>query len=219
MVAVEPSLRFLMGRSSDHKVELIGGYTFLRMKDNLNIASTSRDLFTGNLIPDNTVFRTVDNFSATNTFHGGHIGLESKINRRRVSLGTLAKVSIGNFTQTTSTTGSTTIAPPPGTVPGAPFAGGLYTQQSNIHNFTREKFGFIPELGVNGGFNLNSNIQLTAGYSFLYLSNVALAGNQVDRNIDFTQAQGGPLGTQPSGAYRDGSTWYQGLNLGVNMTY
>ncbi len=43
LIAAEPSLRFLVSGSRDHQIDLLGGYTYLRLKDSLGINSTSTD--------------------------------------------------------------------------------------------------------------------------------------------------------------------------------
>ena len=218
LIAVEPSLRFLVSGSRDHQVDLLGGYTYLRLKDSLSITSTSTDTFTGNLIPDGTVFTTSDLIAAENTFQGGHVGLSSTVSRSRVSLTTLTKVAMGNMHETGFITGTTGVQGPNAVAPTVT-AGGIYSQQSNIGNVSRNTFAFIPELGVKGGLRIRDNLSLTCGYTFLYISKVALAGNQIDPNIDLTQAQGGAAGTQPAFNYRDGSMWFQGVDVGLNWTF
>ncbi len=217
LIAAEPSLRLLASKSCDHRIDLLGGYTFLRLKDSLTIDTTSTDRFNGNLIPDGTVTTTNDVFAARNTFHGGHLGLESTVKKQRVSLTTLSKVSFGNMNQFVRVDGVTNVGLPPAAP--IPTVGGVYTQQSNIGTFERNAFAFIPELGLKGGLAVRSNVQLTVGYTFLYISKAALASNQIDPIIDINQAQGGPAGAQPALNYRDGSTWFQGVDLGLNWTF
>ena len=218
LLAAEPSLRFLVSGSRDHQIDLLGGYTYLRLKDSLGINSTSTDTFTGNLIPDGTVFTTSDLIASENTFHGGHIGLSSTVSRQRVSLTTLTKVAMGNMHETGFITGTTGVQGPNAIAPTVT-SGGIYSQQSNIGTVDRNTFAFIPELGVKGGLRIRDNLSLTCGYTFLYISKVALAGNQIDPNVDLSQAQGGAAGTQPAFNYRDGSMWFQGVDLGLNWTF
>ncbi len=182
LIAAEPSLRFLVSGSRDHQIDLLGGYTYLRLKDSLGINSTSTDTFTGNLIPDGTVFTTSDLIASENTFHGGHIGLSSTVSRQRVSLTTLTKVALGNMHETGFITGTTGVQGPNAVAPTVT-AGGIYSQQSNIGTVARDTFAFIPELGVKGGLRIRNNLSLTCGYTFLYISKVALSGNQIDPNI------------------------------------
>ncbi len=218
LLGAEPSLRFLVSGSRDHQIDLLGGYTYLRLKDSLAINSTSTDTFTGNLIPNGTVFTTSDLIAAENTFHGGHIGLSSTVSKNRVSLTTLTKVALGNMHQTGSISGTTGVQAPNAVAPTVT-QGGIYSQQSNIGTVARDSFAFIPELGVKGGLRIRNNLSLTCGYTFLYISKAALAGNQIDRNIDLTQAQGGAAAAQPAFNYRDGSQWFQGVDLGLNWSF
>ena len=69
------------------------------------------------------------------------------------------------------------------------------------------------------GYSLSDNIQMTAGYSFMYWSSVALAGKQVDRNVDISQALGGAAGTQPRFSFEDSGYWMHGVDLGLTVTY
>ncbi len=218
LIAAEPSLRFLVSGSRDHQIDLLGGYSYLRLKDSLGINSTSTDTFTGNLIPDGTVFTTSDLIATENTFHGGHIGLSSTVSRKRVSLTTLTKVALGNMHQSGFITGTTGVQGPNAVAPTVT-PGGIYAQQSNIGTVSRDTFAFIPEVGVKGGLRIRDNLSLTCGYTFLYISKTALAGNQIDPNIDLSQTQGGAAGTQPAFNYRDGSMWFQGVDLGLNWTF
>jgi hypothetical protein len=217
LIAAEPSLRVLVSGSRDHQIDLLGGYTYLRLKDSVGINTNSTDLFTGNLIPDGTTFVTRDQFNAENTFHGGHLGLTNTVSRSRVSLSTLTKVSFGNMHEVATINGSTVVTQP--NANPVTTAGGIYAQPSNTGTVTRDAFAFIPELGVKGGLRIRNNVSLTAGYTFLYISKVALGGNQIDPNIDLTQAQGGPAAATPVFNYRDGSMWFQGVDLGLNWTF
>ena len=215
MLGAEASGYFLLGRSDDHRVDLVSGYTYNKLKDSLSLVSTLTDQFTGNLIQDGTVFNTNDLFEAENNFHGAHLGMLSSVVHKRVSLSTLAKVSFGSMNQTVSTRGFTNqTVNNPGSFPG-----GILTQQSNIVEFSRNTFAFLPEMKVKMGYSLSDNIQMTAGYSFMYWSSVALAGKQVDRNVDISQALGGAAGTQPRFSFEDSGYWMHGVDLGLTVTY
>ena len=215
MIGAEASGYFLLGRSSDHRVDLVSGYTYNKLKDSTAIASTTTDLFTGNLIPDGTIFTTSDMFETANNFHGAHIGMLSSVVHKRVTLSTLAKVSFGSMNQTASVRGFTT-QDFNGTTT---FPGGVLTQQSNIVEFSRNTFAFLPEMRVKMGYSLSECIQLNVGYSFMYWSSVALSGNQIDHSVDFTQALGGAPSTRPAFSFADSGYWMHGIDLGLSMTY
>lgn len=216
LVSTDSSLRFLVSRAQDHRVELLGGYTYLRLRDSLGIASRQEDTITGNGINDGTVTTTTDTFAAENRFNGAHLGLQSTFSRRRVSLTTMSRVSFGNMNQSGLIAGGTVIDDP--VLGQSVQPGGVYAQTSNIGNFERDTFAFIPELGIKGGLALRKNVSLTAGYTFLYISQAALAANQIDPNVDLTQRLGIPS-NQPAFSYREGSMWFQGIDLGLNWTF
>ena len=215
MLGAEASGYFLLGRSSDHRVDLVSGYTYNKLKDSLSIVSTVTDEFTGNLIQDGTVFTSNDLFETENNFHGAHLGMLSSVVHKRITLSTLAKVSFGSMNQAVSIRGFTdqSVNNP------ASFPGGILTQQSNITEFSRNKFAFLPEMKVKMGYSLSDNIQLTTGYSFMYWSSVALAGNQIDRNVNINQALGGAAGTNPGFSFQDSGYWMHGVDLGLTVTY
>ncbi len=215
MIGAEASGFFLLGRSSDHRVDLVSGYTYNKLKDSMSLVTVTRDEFTGNLIPDGTVFTTNDLFATENNFHGAHLGMLSSVVHKRISLSTLAKVSFGSMNQAVSIRGFTdrSVFNP------ASFPGGILTQQSNITEFNRNTFAFIPEMKLKLGYGLSENIQLSVGYSFMYWSSVALAGNQIDRTVDITQAMGGAASNRPAFNFEDSGYWMHGVDLGLTMTY
>ena len=96
---------------------------------------------------------------------------------------------------------------------------------SNIGNFNRTQFGFIPEVGLNVGINLTKNWQLTAGYSFLYWNQVVRPGGQINHAVNpgliptdnSFGTPGGPI--QPAGGFNTESVWIQSLSVGMNFRY
>lgn len=216
MFGTDGSLHLLLGRSDNHRSDLLLGYTYNRLRNSIGVASTSTNRFTGDLIPDGTIFETNDLFETDNVFHGAHIGVLSSVTSSRVSLSTLAKVSFGNMRQTGATRGFTNE-----TFGGTTdtFSGGILTQQSNIGEFGQDAFAFIPEMGVKLGYAFRENVQLTVGYTFMFWSSVGLAGDQIDSRIDLTQASGGLIGTHPAAMFQDSTFWMQGIDLGLNWQF
>jgi hypothetical protein len=107
------------------------------------------------------------------------------------------------------------------------FAGGLFTQRTNLGSYERHVVAVVPEAGVNLGFRLTDWASIVVGYSVLYASNVARPGGQVDRTINPTQSQAISL-TNPadlSGEARprfrfEGSDfWAHGLNAGLAFNF
>ncbi len=189
LVSGDSSLRFLLSGAGKNRTELIGGYTFLRLNDTIKISTTSSP---GPVLTD-------DIFDAKNTFHGGHLGVENMVAKRRVSLTTLAKIAFGNMREAGS------IGSLPGSVP--------HYAQNRQGFYARDTFAFIPELGIKGGLKITNNLSLTTGYTFLYISKAALAGNQIEPVINVAPPPVVPF------QFREGSTWFQGVDVGLNYTF
>lgn len=216
MIGAEGSIHLLLGRSKNHRFDMIGGYTFNKLKNSISVNTQSTNLFTGDAIPDGTVFETNDLFAVENVFNGGHIGVLSSVVQSRVTLSTLTKVSFGNMRQTGAITGSTLQSG--GGAPDATFAGGIFAQQSNIGTFSRDTFAFIPEVGVKLGYAIRPNMHFTVGYTLMMWSSVGMAGDQMDRSLDLTQVNGA-AGARPGHVFRDTTFWMQGVDLGLGWTY
>jgi hypothetical protein len=127
-------------------------------------------------------------------------------------------IALGVVHQDIDINGSTTV-----TIPGQPPVvrpGGLLALPSNIGHYTSDRFGVSPQVGLNVGYQVTSHVRLTAGYSFIYLNNVARPGNQIDTVIDPRQLPPATaIGTRP---YFPGQTtdfWAQGVNLGLQLRF
>ncbi|MEM8733665.1 MAG: BBP7 family outer membrane beta-barrel protein [Planctomycetota bacterium] len=212
LIGAEGSMRMLLAGTGSNRVDFLAGYTYTRIKSSLTLNTTSTNLFTGDLIQDGTVFDTNDLFETSNEFHGAHLGVLSNVTRKGLTLSTLAKVSFGNMRQNGSISGFTTES-----FGGASSttAGGVFSQPSNIGTFTTtDNFAFIPELGIKLGYDVNQNLRATLGYTFMYYSSVALAGDQIDRTVDLT---GGVA--RPSANFIDSSLWTQGIDFGMTYSF
>ena len=89
---------------------------------------------------------------------------------------------------------------------------------SNIGTRADNKFALLPELGVTLNCQLTESWTLTCGYSFLYLTEVARTGAQIDlgRTPPPFPNSNAPHGDQPCPEPFIDSTglWVQGLNVG-----
>jgi hypothetical protein len=215
MVGADASLYVLLGRSDDHRIDLLAGYTFNQLKNSVSLETVAVNRLTGDLIPDGTIFTTNDVFETKNTFNGAHLGVLSSIVRQRVSLSTLAKVSFGNMRQSSAIRGYR--VEELGGVQ-TPSAGGIFAEPSNIGEFSRDTFAFIPELGLKLGLAATDNLQFSVGYTFMMWSGVGLAGDQMDSTIDPSQFIGAP-GNRPAHTFQETSFWMQGLDLGATFTF
>jgi hypothetical protein len=159
----------------------------------------------------------------------GGFGGDGQVGGRLEYLGDLfsaslvAKVALGSTTQRLDVSGSSTLlAPgqPPVTVPG-----GVLALPSNIGRQNHSSFSVVPEVGVNLGLRLTEHVQARVGYSFLYWTDVARPGNQIDRVLDRTTLPTvqdfipGATGTRPAPRQELSDFWAHGVNAGLEISY
>jgi Putative beta barrel porin-7 (BBP7) len=210
IIGFEAFTEIMMLRDTNRRIDLIGGYQFLRLDDELNISSDST--FAGGPLTG-TLVEVDDTFRAQNEFHGGVIGLKGRMARGQWSLEALGKLGLGNMRQEVTISGQTAVTPSGG---GAPLVstGGLFAQDTNIGTFERNKFCFVPELTFNLKYHVSPCVNFHIGYNILWLSEVALSADQLDRNVDVTGITGSPVF-----AFQDNNYWLQGINFGMGWDF
>jgi hypothetical protein len=212
VLGAEALFELMMVRDCDRRVDAIVGYQFLRLDDALQINSTHQIIEPGPT--QGITFDVTDRFAAKNQFHGGVLGLKGRVNRGCWSVDGLAKVGIGNLRETVIISGQTVTSVPAGG--SVTSVGGLLTQESNIGTFERDKFIFVPEFTVNLRYYVNRCVSFHVGYNLIWLSDVALSGQQIDLGVN-TQQPGGPQ--RPAFNFVDDDYWLQGINFGMNWDF
>ncbi|MCO8120838.1 BBP7 family outer membrane beta-barrel protein [Stieleria sp. TO1_6] len=209
LVGAEAYGRLLFCKNKASRLEMIGGYSHWSLDDELGIRSTTTDLQTAT---SNTF---ASRFDAENRFNGGQVGFESVITRGKWTARTLSKIHLGNMERTVNISGysdeSTAGAAPQPRTNSSLLVGAQQGEESD------DEFTFIPELNFTLGYRFREHVSFTVGYNFMYFDSVALAGQQINRNIDTTN-----LGAQvvPTGFdIVDGSLWVQGISLGASVDY
>jgi len=197
-------------------VDVLGGYQFTRLDDSI-VINTSQVGGPAATFPGTQV-DIRDSFRTQNQFHGGSVGLIGRSYRGVVTLEALGKIGLGNMHQAVIVNGSNTITAPG----GGPVTntGGLFATGTNSGSFSRDRLAFVPEINVNLLYNINQSWRLIGGYSFIYWSNVVLAGNQIDTNINATQIGGALNGPAvPARRFQRSDFWVQGINLGAEYRW
>ncbi len=191
VVAAEAYLRSGMLAGRGYNLDLVGGYHFLRFDNDLSVFSNSMSIDPGGGTPVGTIIDVLDEFGAENEFHGGTIGVVGETRHGCWTLSGLAKFSVGNMRQTVDINGYQSITAPGDTPSVTP--GGLLAQPTNMGEYARDVTAWIPEFGVTAGYDVRNWLRLTIGYNILWISNVAFAGDQIDRGVNPTQFGGNPL--------------------------
>ena len=195
-------LRQTWWNDGDFQLDLLAGYQFTRMDDSFRLRVNTTAVATGtNLLTENI-------FATKNEFHGASLGLVSDWRWKAISLEVLGKIALGNMRERFIINGrqiTTPLGGPPVTV-----AGGGLVGPNNMGEVTRDRFAVVPELNANFLIHLNPAWRITAGYSLLYLSEAALAAEQID-------LRGG--GGFPRFLGRETTFLVQGMNLGVDYRW
>jgi len=215
----ELNLTWSMPTQDAWRVDLLGGFRFLQLRESYTITTSSP------YNPPNPadIWNTTDAFDARNRFYGLQIGARAMYDQGpwvgsmtgKLALGTMQqRVSINGYLETNDYTNFG---------PVQIFAGGYFALPSNIGNYSRNTFAVVPEVALNLGYRLTPQATVYVGYSFLYASNVARPGDQINRNIN--PAQGVAYGNdpptvldgpaQPSFNFNTTDFWAQTLSIGL----
>ena len=98
------------------------------------------------------------------------------------------------------------------------FPGGVLTQD-RLGVYHRNRFAWSPDVGLKLGYQLTDHMRATVGYDFLYLSDVARAGDQVDQRVNPARAVGMAGALNPPFVFHGTDFWAQGLNFGLEFRY
>jgi hypothetical protein len=98
---------------------------------------------------------------------------------------------------------------------------------SNSGHHTQTIFSILPEGGVNIGLKLTKNLQVMAGYSCLFWTQVVRPGGQIDGVVNgalvptsgFFGAPAGAGPNQPFFRFAGETLWVQSLTFGMQFQY
>jgi hypothetical protein len=213
LAGAQLNLRTPLCTSCCGHVDLIGGYRFLGLDENLQVGET----LAVQPVPG-AGFVINDSFNTRNRFNGGQIGLESEYRFCRWYVNLRAMIALGGNNQVVNINGSTLTLDPR---TGVTFTNrGLLVQPTNSGRFGREVFAYAPEVGINVGYQLTDCLRAYVGYNFLYLNNVLRPANQIDRVVNDSFLRGtATLPSRPAFAFRETDFWAQGLTFGLEFRY
>jgi hypothetical protein len=223
LLGADALLRAQLCCGCNYRLDLTGGYRFLRLADHLGVneALVSTNPANPSFVPVGTTLTVGDRFDTSNEFHGFDVGLRGEVRRGPWVLGGSARVAVGDNHQVVDVTGATRVA-----VPGAaPVSnvGGLLALSSNIGRRERDRAEVIPEFGVKLGYQITPQLRAFAGYTFLYWGEVVRAGDQVDLAVNpgllppVTPPVPGPQ--RPAPRFENSAFWTQGVSLGIALEF
>jgi Putative beta barrel porin-7 (BBP7) len=209
LYGAELSLRSNVQRGCGFTIDWLAGFRFLGFNDSLSVLDTEIDARNQQRID------VADHFHSDNRFYGGQLGAVVEYRRGSCYLELIGKVALGGTCNTVDIDGRTSIGG------AAPVSGGVLAVQSNIGHYRQSEFAVLPEVGFNFGYQVTPHLRIFAGYTFLYLSSVARAAEQVDLavnpNLFVPPIPGGPQ--RPAFHFQNSDFWAQGVNVGVEWRY
>jgi len=202
----DANLRHTLICEDSGRIDLLAGYRFGQMSEQVGIAATSESTA-------GTTRNTSDTFRTMNLFNGAQIGLTGECRFDRLYLSGSGKIAFGVNSGRLDVDGFTRTQTPGS--PAVAALGGLLTGASNIGATRDESFAVVPEANFSVGYQVTDHWRAFVGYTFIYLSSVARPGQSIDLNI------GSPTtgATQPTRNEVNSDFWMHGINLGVEARY
>jgi hypothetical protein len=215
-------------RTSNMNLDLLAGFRVLWLDDGLEMVSSVNPLvagalpFPGLLLNRLQTLTAADRFRASNSFYGFQLGARGEWNTGRLTLIGKAQVAVGDTQEFVLVQGLSSVA-----APGAPTVlvpGGVLAVSSNVGRHFQDKFGIVPELGLEVSYRICCSVEAHLGYSFLYWNRVARPGDQIDRTVEPALIPTDPrfgtaFGTRPAFPFRNTDYWAQGLEVGLTFRF
>ena len=213
---LEVLVRRKLQSGQNSNVDYLWGYRYADLSDGLRLSESTVLLAPA---AQGATIALFDQFDTSNEFHGGELGFVTRWQSNPCLTGELvAKLALGSTTSQVNVTGETTssVGGTSNIVPG-----GLLAQASNIGQREKQSFSAIAEFGFNLRRRFTPRVMGTFGYTFLYCSEVARVGDQLDLSINTTQIPPGTLSgeARPSPRLETTSFWAQGLNVGLEVAF
>jgi Putative beta barrel porin-7 (BBP7) len=191
------------------RLDFLIGYRYLRLAESLTINSESFTTPIDDNGGNDPTLDVSDRFRTVNNFNGADFGALFQRRYCRWSVDFLMKLALGSTNSRVTIGGSTVITS--GQTTTAP--GGLLAARSNMGTYDRDSFAVVPEIGLTLGYDVTCQLRATAGYTFLYWSQVARPPDQIDLNVN---PNGGAF---PQFNFHCADFWAQGLTLGLDYRF
>jgi hypothetical protein len=215
------ALRGRMCCGGAFRLDAIVGYRYFRIEDGLAINENIVSGPGNTVVPNGANLLVTDRFETANTFNGVQTGItgEWHFSERWFISGT-GKASFGWIDSVANIVGATTIAAPGQAVTHN--VGGLLALSSNVGHYGQSNGVIVPELNLNLGYQVTSNLRLRAGYNFLYVNSVARPGTIIDTTVNpalIPPATGTALPARPAPFIERTDFYLHGINAGLELRY
>jgi hypothetical protein len=195
-------------------VDLLYGYQYMRLSEDLSISSTSTSLIDTPAL--GAVISVADAFDTENEFHGGQFGIATRYREGCWSFNGLLKTGFGSLRRRAKLSGSTFTS-----VDGANAVvpEGLLVRDTNSGTFTDNTFGWVPELDLSLGWQQYPQFDVTVGYHLIAMTEALQVPGAIDPNLA-VNLSASPMGAQrPAAALRYNTYYMQGIHFGLQYVY
>jgi hypothetical protein len=201
------------------RIDGLAGYRFLNLREQLHITDNFTSTDPASTVAVGTNVNVNDNFETTNYFHGAEVGVAAVWGSGPLSLETVLKLAVGGDNHRLVINGFTTTTTPGATAVVTP--GGLLAQPGNSGRTNGTDWTLVPEGALNLRWDVNSNIRLTAGYTFLWWDSVVRPGDQIDTVVNRTGLSGGTQTgeNRPILITTTSGMWVQGIQVGLTFSF
>jgi hypothetical protein len=227
---VGPAVRVRDGGTA--RLDLMAGYRFINLNEALFITDSTTSLndrvsALGGVVTNSVgqVIQVQDRFSTDNDFNGAQLGARIGFAGEHVAIGLTGKVAVGWVHQElqvfgASADGSVTGQPSL----GPPVLGGLLASDGVLGTRSRDVFTWVPEGILELNWCLCGGVNVTVGYTFLYIPNVIRPGQVVDPRVNPTFVPsnvnfGANFGPRVPPPLNDTNFWAHGFSVGLSLTY
>lgn len=199
-------------------VDVFAGYRQLGLDESLAIGEDLTSRTTGDR------FQVRDRFATQNRFYGGQVGVDSAYRWGDFTFGLKGSVAVGTTQEFVQISGAT-LQNGMTLVNATGGSGGLLAQSgTNIGNYSRGVFSIASEVGMKVSYDIFDWLRVSGGYNFLYWTNVARPGEQVNLRVNQNYIPNNPpfpLAGPPEPSFRMNSSdvYAHGLSFGLEFRY
>ncbi len=229
--------RMFQCNSCNLGMSMIAGFRFIDLQEDVSIAEQSQAINGSTVnfgVPffDPASISVVDRFATRDQFYGGQIGFRAAAAWRSLFFAVQGKLAMGCDHEVVTISGISTLNTSNATnngnsvtLPPTTVAVGRFAAPTNIGTSTSNRFCLAPEMETRLGISICQNVLAYVGYNFLYMSHVARAADQIDRDISLTQIptafeyNPAVAGTRPIVPFNQTYFWAQGIDIGMEITY
>lgn len=201
------------------RVDFLAGFRYLDLTEDLQDG-----VFESRIGVDKPLVGT-DRFQTRNRFYGGQLGTRFAYHCCPLSVDLTGLVALGSTEQLLNITGTTLVSGTAAVSPGS-FSGFVFSQPTNIGSSRHSDFSVVPQVKLKVGCDLGQHLRATAGYDFMYWTNVLRPGQQIDRTVNISQTPRDVGGNnqliraaRPLPLNNKSDIWAQGLSLGLEYAW